>query len=150
MHGYRVGYIAGSKVAIRRMANIQAHLTASVNEVGQHAALAALTGPQNWIEQAVNEYEKRRNFLVSELNRIDGVRCQKPDGGMFVFPSIKEYGKSSFELMRYLLEEVRVWVHPGSPNFGRNAEGYLRLAFTRSRRMLEEGLERMRNALEKL
>ena len=149
LHGFRVGYLAGPEAAISRMKNMQSHLSCSINDVGQHAALAALRGPQGWIKDAVKEFEGRRNFLVKELNRIDGVKCLMPDGSMFAFPNIKEFGMSSFEFMKYLLEKARVWVHPGTL-FGPYGEGYLRVSFSRSQEVLTEALERIKAALENL
>lgn len=149
MPGYRVGYVAGPEIAIRKMKNIQSHLTISVNDVGQHAALAALKGRQGWIEDAVKEFENRRSWLVKWLNSIEGVNCQMPDGGMYAFPNIKEFGMSSFKFAEYLLKKARVWVFHGT-KFGPNGEGYLRISFLRSQKILREASERIKATLEEL
>lgn len=150
MPGYRVGYIAGPELLISKMANIQLHTTSSVSDIGQAAALAALTGPQDWIEDAVIEYGKQREALVESLNRIEGIKCMKPEGGFTAFPNLKEYGLPSLEIVKYLLKEAGVRTGPGSPLFGANAEGYIKVVFWRSWEIIEKGLERMRIALEKL
>jgi len=149
LHGHRVGYIVGPESAIRKMMDIQYHTTFSVNDVGQYAALAALTGPQNWIVEAVKEFERRRDLFVKKLNQIEGIKCQMPDGAMYAFPNVKAFGLTSFELSKYLLEKAHVWVHRGT-YFGPNGEGYLRICFLRSIDVLLEALDRMKTALEGL
>jgi len=149
MHGFRVGYIVGPEEVIRRMKNIQSHITVSVNDVGQYAALAALTGPQDWIKNAVKQFEKRRNLLVEGLNRIDGIKCNSPEGGHYVFPNIKAFGMPSSEFAKYLLQKAKVWVFPGS-DFGIYGEGYLRISFMRPEKVIKEALKRIKMAVEDL
>lgn len=149
MHGFRVGYIVGPEEVIRRMKNIQSHITVSVNDVGQHAALAALRGPQDWIENAVKQFEERRNILVNGLNKIHGIKCKFPEGGHYAFPNIKAFGMSSSEFAKFLLQKAKVWVYPGT-DFGIYGEGYLRISFMRSEKVIKEALRRIKMATEDL
>lgn len=150
MPEYRVGYVAGPKTVINRMANIQLHMTASVNAVGQRAALAALEGPQDWIEEAVKKYEERRNLFVERLNKIEGVRCLKPEAGFTAFPNIEEFGMSSEEFSNYLLREAHILTTSGTSFLGNRSEGHIKIGFSRPRQTLEKALDRMEAALEKI
>jgi aminotransferase len=149
MPGYRVGYVAGPEAIVQRMANVQLHTTVSVNEIGQRAALAALQGPQDWIERAVRAYEVRRNLLVKGLNKI-GMRCLIPEGGFSAFPSIKEFGMSSDDFSDYLLREAHILTQSGQSYYGSWSEGYIKISFTRPINVLEEALKRILLARQKL
>jgi aspartate/methionine/tyrosine aminotransferase len=150
MPEYRVGYVAGPETVINRMANIQLHMTASVNAVGQRAALAALEGPQDWIEEAVKTYEERRNLFVERLNKIEGVSCLKPEAGFTAFPNIEEFGMSSEEFSNYLLREAHILTLSGTSFLGSRSEGHIKIGFSRPRQTLEKALDRMEAALEKV
>lgn len=150
MPGYRVGYVVGPQVFIRKMSELQFHVTVSANEIGQYAALAALEGPQDWLEDAVREYNMRRNVLVEGLNRINGVKCQRPEGGFGAFVNMKEFGMTSLELSNYLLKKAHVKVGGGAPYFGANAEGYVKISFCRPRENILKGIDRIGIALEEL
>ncbi|MFI5449788.1 MAG: pyridoxal phosphate-dependent aminotransferase [Candidatus Bathyarchaeia archaeon] len=150
MPGYRVGYVAGPNAVIERMANMQLHTTVSVNVVGQRAALAALRGPQDWIEEAVRTYEGQRNLFLKGLEKMRGFRCLKPEGGFFIFPNIKEFGLTSEEFANHLLIEAHVLTKSGQTFFGTRSEGHIRMSFTRPKRLLEEALGRINTSLGKL
>jgi len=149
MAGYRIGYIVGPKIFIQKMANMQYHMTVSANDIGQIAALAALKGPQDWIKEAVREFGTRRDLLVTELNKIAGVKCLKPEGGYTAFPNMKDFGIPSEELVRHILAHAHVWTH-GAALYGRNAEGHIAIGFCRPLKSLKEGIKRIKDALERL
>jgi aspartate aminotransferase len=118
--------------------------------------LEALNGPQDFVEAMRKEFELRRNFVYDKIKSIPGISCFKPKGAFYIFPNVKDYfGKStsvfrienSFDLAMYLLHEAKVAVVPGAA-FG--AEGYFRLSFSSSIDKLEEGIRRIRAALESL
>ena len=94
------------------------------------------------------EYEKRRNFIVAELNKIKGISCIKPEGTFYVFVNIKKTGKSSEQIYDELLTKGRVVVIPGSA-FGKQGEGYIRIAYTLNIDRLREALVRMKKVIEK-
>lgn len=151
MPGYRIGYAAGPKIFIDKMARIQSHTTVSTSDIGQAAALAALTGPQHWVEEAVKVYRARRDLLVEGLNRIRGIRCVKPDGYFAAFPKIDAFGMSSYEFVRYLLKEAHVKVDYSSRMEGVRADGYVSMGFSSSsEQQIDEALDRISAALEKL
>ena len=94
------------------------------------------------------EYEKRRNFIVAELNKIKGISCIKPEGTFYVFANIKGTGKSSEQIYDELLTKGRVVVIPGSA-FGKQGEGYIRIAYTLPVDRLREAVKRIRKVIEK-
>jgi aspartate aminotransferase len=150
MTGWRLGYAAGPKPLIAGMQTIQDQSTSNCSSITQKAALAALQGPTEPLQQMVAEYRARRDLFVAGLNAIPGVRCRVPEGAFYVFPSIQGwFGKSykgkriegSVQVSEILLEDFKVAAVPGAP-FG--AEGYLRMSFVTSRATLEKGLARLR------
>uniref|UniRef100_A0A7C4AJD2 Aminotransferase n=1 Tax=Thermodesulfovibrio aggregans TaxID=86166 RepID=A0A7C4AJD2_9BACT len=156
MTGWRIGYAAGPADIIKAMTKVQSQSTSNPTSIAQKAAVAALRGPQECVEQMRQEFEKRRNYLIRELNSISGVSCKMPKGAFYAFPTVKDiFGKkadnvqinSSMDLSIYLLEKAMVALVPGSA-FG--AEGYVRISYATSMENLSKGIERIRNALEEL
>lgn len=156
MTGWRIGYAAGPQHIIKAMNKIQSHSTSNASSISQAAAVEALLGPQNFIEQMKNDYQKRRDFFFNEINSINGLQCFKPQGAFYLFPNITFFfNKStnifriehSFDLAMYLLYEAKVAAVPGS-SFG--SEGYLRMSYTASMEKLGEAAERIKHALGKL
>lgn len=156
MTGWRIGYTAGPKEIISAMSNIQSQSTSNPTSISQYAALAALTGPQDFIVTMVGEFQKRRDYLVRELTSIPGVTCYNPRGAFYVFPNFNAVlGKkfkdraidTSAALTELLLEEFHTAVVPGA-EFGK--EGYLRLSFATSMEVIRKGIERIQNAAASL
>jgi len=156
MTGWRIGYAAGPADIIKAMTKVQSQSTSNPTSIAQKAAVAALRGPQDCVEQMRQEFEKRRNYLIRELNSISGVSCKMPKGAFYAFPTVKDiFGKkadnvqinSSMDLSIYLLEKAMVALVPGSA-FG--AEGYVRISYATSMENLSKGIKRIRNALEEL
>jgi len=112
------------------------------------AGIEALKGPQNEVEKMVAEFRKRREVIVSGLNKIKGITCKKPRGAFYVFPNIKGTGMDCRQLGDYLLNEAGVAVLPGT-SFGKYGEGYLRLSFANSIENIKKALDRISKALEK-
>jgi aspartate aminotransferase len=156
MTGWRIGFAAGKKEVIQAMSNIQSQSTSNPTSISQYAALAALTGPQDFVDFMVREFKKRRDFFVEGLNSISGVTCFNPKGAFYVFPSFKGLAGRTYkgrkvssiaQWTEILLEDFHVAVVPGS-EFG--AEGHLRLSFATSLDVIEKGLSRIRKAVEAL
>jgi aspartate aminotransferase len=156
MTGWRIGYAAGPEEIIKAMNKIQSHSTSNASTISQLAAFEALNGPQDFVETMRKEFELRRDFVYRQITSIPGVTCFKPRGAFYIFPKVISYfGKStpvlrienSFDLAMYLLHEAKVAVVPGSA-FG--AEGHFRLSFSSPIDKLEEGIHRIKTALERL
>jgi aspartate aminotransferase len=154
MTGWRLGYAAGPHEIIQCATRIQGHSTSCVTSISQKAALAALNEDDGSIEKMRLEFEKRRNFLVSELNRINNVKCAMPKGAFYTMPNVSYYLHNNkkgitntVELCHYLLEHFHIAVVPGSA-FG--MENYVRFSYANSMKNLQEGLQRFKKGLESL
>ena len=156
MTGWRIGYTAGPKDIIRAMTNIQSQSTSNPASISQKAAVEALSGPQDFIKTMLSEFDRRRKFLVTELNSIPGISCLIPTGAFYAFPNTsKLYGKhadenkvsSSSELALYLLEKASVALVPGDA-FGDN--DYIRLSYATSMDNIRKGVERIKEAVNRL
>ncbi|WP_285136217.1 pyridoxal phosphate-dependent aminotransferase [Microbacterium sp. lyk4-40-TSB-66] len=149
MTGWRVGWMVGPADAMKLAANLQSHLSSNVNNVAQRAAAAALNGPQDEVEQFRLAFDRRRQLIVSELSKIDGVEVPNPLGAFYVYPDVqgllnRSWGgvtpTSSLELADLILEQAEVAVVPGEA-FG--PSGYLRLSYALGDEQLLEGVQRL-------
>jgi aspartate aminotransferase len=146
MTGWRLGFGIMPEQLADRVGLLLTHSIGCTAHFTQIAGIEALTGPQDYVQMMVQQYQKRRDLLVDGLNRLPGVRCQKPQGAFYVFPNIRGTGKTSHELANLLLDHG-VAVLPGSA-FGTQGEGYLRLVFANSLENIEQALARMEQALK--
>ena len=149
MTGWRVGWMIGPKDVVKAATNLQSHATSNVANVSQVAALAAVSGGLEAVEEMKVAFDRRRLLIVDMLNAIPGVDCPTPEGAFYVYPSVKGLlGKeirgvtpaSSSELAALILDEVEVAVVPGEA-FG--TPGYLRLSYATSDANITEGVGRM-------
>lgn len=149
MTGWRVGWMIGPKDIVKAATNLQSHATSNVANVSQVAALAAVSGGLEAVEEMKVAFDRRRHLIVEMLNAIPGVECPTPEGAFYVYPSVKGLlGKqirgarpsSSSELAALILDEVEVAVVPGEA-FG--TPGYLRLSYATSDANITEGVQRM-------
>ncbi len=156
MTGLRIGYAAGGNETIKAMTSIQSQSTSNPTSISQKAAIEALNGPQDFIDKMLNEFDRRRKYIVNELNSIDGVSCLTPKGAFYAFPDVRGIiGKSkderminnSSELSIYLLEEAKVALVAGSA-FG--IDGFIRISYATSMEKIMEGISRIKDALKKL
>jgi aspartate aminotransferase len=149
MTGWRVGYAAGPKELVKAMTNIQSQSTSNPTSIAQKAALEALTGPQDFIKTMREEFDRRRKFLVAELNSMEQVRCLMPTGAFYAFPNTSGlYGRgeigSSSALAMYLLEEAGVALVPGDA-FG--DDGHIRISYATSMEDIKKAMKRIKKAL---
>jgi aspartate/methionine/tyrosine aminotransferase len=145
MTGWRVGWMIGPPDVVRAAGNMQSHLTSNVSNVSQRAAIAALTGPMEPVEEMRLAFDRRRRTMHRMLNAIPGVTCVEPLGAFYCFPDfhgILEEGRfeNTIELAAHVLEDAGVAMVPGEA-FG--APGYARLSYALSDDDLERGLERL-------
>jgi len=149
MTGWRIGYAVGAREIISQMVKLQQYTMVHAPAISQRAALAALNGPQDFIERMVAVFDERRRFLVPRLNEIEGFRCPTPKGAFYAFPNVEGLGKLSKDLAQFLLQNGGVAVVPGSA-FGAGGEGYLRLSYAQPLSQLEEACNRIEKAVETL
>ncbi len=148
MTGWRLGYGIMPEGLAERVMLLLTHSVGSTAEFTQLAGIEALRGPQDSVTRMVSEYQRRRDVLVDGLNRLPGIRCQRPQGAFYAFPNITHYGLSSAEMADRMMEGG-VALLPGSA-FGQSGEGYLRLVYANSMENIERALDRMEKVLTAL
>ena len=150
MTGWRIGYAAGDKEIIKKMKTLQSQSTSCASSISQAAACEALSKVCEEMPLMTKEYKKRHDYVVEQLNKIDGVICKETDGTFYVFPSFKKYISNSDniandnELALHLLNVAKVAVVPGSA-FGQ--EGHIRLSIAIDIESLKEAMKRISNSL---
>ncbi|NOT11786.1 MAG: pyridoxal phosphate-dependent aminotransferase [Methylococcaceae bacterium] len=150
MTGWRIGYAAGPADLIEAMCTIQSQSTSNPTSISQVAAEAALTGDQGFIGRMCTEFKQRHDYVVAELNSIEGVECLETDGTFYVFPKVEKLIASmnnvndDLELSEYLIEQAGVALVPGSA-FG--CPGHVRISIATSMNNLQGALERIKNAV---
>lgn len=156
MTGWRIGYCAASEKIAKLMISIQSHVTSNVCSITQYAALEALNGPQNEITKMINEFEKRRNYMINRIESIDNLSIVKPKGAFYIMINIENcLGKEingkilndSMEFCASLLENEKLAVIPGKA-FGLN--NYIRVSYATSMEAIKEGLNRIESFIKKL
>ncbi|MFO7526272.1 MAG: pyridoxal phosphate-dependent aminotransferase [Ignavibacteriaceae bacterium] len=145
MTGYRIGWAVGNKKVIEAMSNIQGHQTSGPSVVLQKAAVGALNGIQSGVESLRTTLENNRNVMMDLLNSFEGVKVTKPDGTFYCLADFSVYEKDSNKLSAFLIDKVQVLTVPGK-EFG--MEGFLRLSYCGSIKDIQEGIERMKWALD--
>jgi aspartate aminotransferase len=149
MTGWRVGWMVGPVDAIKVAANLQSHLTSNVNNVAQKAAIAALNGPQTEALAFRDAFNRRRQMIISELSKIEGMQVPMPGGAFYAYPDVtgllgRTWGgvtpTTSLELADLILDQAEVAVVPGEA-FG--PSGYIRLSYALGDDKLLEGIQRL-------
>jgi aspartate/methionine/tyrosine aminotransferase len=148
MTGWRLGYGVMRKDLAQKIAQLMTNFNSCTCAFVQMAGVEALKGPQTEPEKMVAEFKKRRETIVTGLNKIKGITCKKPRGAFYVFPNITGTGMKSKELADYLLNKAGVAVLSGTA-FGEYGEGYLRLSFANSIENIQKALNRIAEAVEK-
>ncbi len=144
MTGWRIGFALGRKEWIQSMLKILSHTTSNVNSITQKAAIEAAAGPQQARAAMLEEYKKRRDWLVPALNEIEGISCHLPEGAFYVLANVNGLLEgelsNSADFARFLLEQAHVVVTPGIA-FG--AEGHIRISYANSLEAIKRGVERI-------
>ncbi|WP_431709877.1 pyridoxal phosphate-dependent aminotransferase [Glutamicibacter uratoxydans] len=149
MTGWRVGWMIGPSDVIKAAANLQSHATSNVANVSQRAALAAVSGPLDAVNEMKVAFNRRRLAIVEALNAIDGISCPTPEGAFYAYADVRgllgreirgKVSQSSAELAALILDEAEVAVVPGEA-FG--PSGYIRMSYALGDADLAEGVQRM-------
>ena len=157
MTGWRIGYIAADAEIVKKVTKLQGQSTSGPCSISQAASIEALVGPHDDVLEMVREFEKRRNVMVDQLAAIPGVSCNKPNGSFYSFPDFSDlYRKKdrngkviqgSLDFTEFLLTEKKVAIVPGIA-FGADANA--RMSFATSLDKIEEGVKRIKEAVELL
>jgi len=140
MTGWRIGMVVGNATMIDALKRVKSNLDSGIPQAIQLAAIEALSGPQDCIQEHNAIYQKRRDLVVEMLNSI-GLEAKPPKASLYVWARIPE-GYNSVEFTTDLLEQVGVVVTPGT-GYGRYGEGYVRLSLTIPDAGLVKGLSRL-------
>ncbi|MFQ5860953.1 MAG: LL-diaminopimelate aminotransferase [Dehalococcoidia bacterium] len=140
MTGWRIGMAAGNAEMVQALFRVKSNLDSGIPQAVQYAAIEALTGPQDCIEEHNHIYQRRRDRLVEALNGL-GLHVVPPKASLYVWARVPE-GYTSAEFAALLLDQCNIVVTPGS-GYGRYGEGYIRLSITLPDDQLEKGLERL-------
>jgi len=156
MTGWRIGYTAGPRQIIKAMSKLQGQATSCANSIGQMAGIKALRGNQDCVEEMKKEFKKRRNLMVSLLNKLPGISCAMPQGAFYAFPDFSVYLnksvegkllKDTFDISEYILQTVNVVTVPGD---GFGSKGHIRFSYATSPDTIEKGIEQVKFALENI
>lgn len=142
MTGWRLGSIIAPVQVTERMMLLLQTTSSCVPPFIQRAGIAAIKGDQTQTTEMMDEYKRRRDFLVAGLNSIEGINCHLPGGAFYAFPNISSFGLSSEVFADVLLREEGVALLPGS-NFGDQGEGFVRLCYAASMSDIAEALSRI-------
>jgi aspartate/methionine/tyrosine aminotransferase len=141
MTGWRCGFATVPEPLREPLTRFFINSTSCVPPFVQRAAVAALTGPTDPVDEMVATFRERRDVVVSTLNALPGVTCRTPQGAFYAFPDVSGTGLTGAELAERLLVEQGVATLAGSA-FGEHADGHLRISYAASRERLEVGLHR--------
>lgn len=157
MTGWRLGYAGGPKGLIAAMSKLQSQSTSNPCSISQEAAIAALEGDQNFLQERCVSFKERRDAVVGWLNDIEGVSCASPEGAFYLYPSCADLmgcmtpqGKileNDTDVCDYFLEEADVAVVPGSA-FGLSP--YFRVSYATDLETLKTACQRLKKAVEAL
>ena len=142
MTGWRMGYGVWPKALVESATRLAVNCHSCVNASAQHAGIAALTGPQDGVQEMVAAFDRRRRVIVEGLNRLPGIRCRTPGGAFYAFPNITGTAMDARTLQSRLLEEAGVATVAGT-SFGGHGEGHLRFSYASSVESIEGALERI-------
>lgn len=150
MTGWRIGYVGGPESIVKGMKKIQSQSTSNASSMAQAAAVAALEGPQTYIEESTGIFKERHDFVLQSLQDIDGIVCLASKGTFYSFPDMNglierlDGINNDIELAEFFLEKAEVAMVPGSA-FG--APGCMRISFATSMENLEKSMARIKAAL---
>ena len=146
MTGWRIGFGIMRPELVERMAQLMINSSSCAAAFSQMATIAALSGPQDGVDAMVAEFRSRRQIIIDELNRIEGVHCRMPRGAFYAFPNVSAIDTNAKRLADFLLEEAGVACLAGT-SFGEGGKGYLRFSYANSQQNIREGMKRLRDGL---
>jgi aspartate/methionine/tyrosine aminotransferase len=149
MCGWRLGWGLMPKEVAAGVTRMQTNITSCATSFIQKALQEALLGPQDAPAKMIEEFTRRRDFIVDGMNQIEGFSCLKPHGAFYVWPNIKATGWKSRDLAEYLLTELGIAGLSGTA-FGDYGEGYLRFSYSNSIENIEKAITRMKEAMPSL
>jgi aspartate/methionine/tyrosine aminotransferase len=149
MTGWRLGYGIFPAEMVPHISRLIINSVSCTSTFSQRAAIEALRGPRQPVEAMLAAFRRRRDLVYEGLNKIPGLRCNRPAGAFYAFPNITDTGLDSRAYADYLMQEADVAVLPGT-SFGEFGEGYIRISFANSEENLREAMRRIEAANRRL
>ena len=149
MTGWRVGWLVGPSDVVAAATKLHESTTACASSVSQWAALAALTGTHEPVDEMRTAFAERREFVMDRIADLPNVTAPTPDGTFYAFLDFSHLDEPSLDLSKRLMYDYDVVTAPGS-GFGDVAEGWIRISFANSRDRLERGFDRIEQMLEEV
>ena len=146
MTGWRLGFGVFPPALVEPITRLTINSVSCTSAFSQYAAIAALEGPWQPVDDMVAEFRRRRDIIVAGLNDIPGISCLEPQGAFYVFPNITGTGQTSAQLQARLLTEAGVAALGGTA-FGPYGEGFLRFSYANSVENIKAALEAIRAQL---
>ncbi len=140
MTGWRIGWLSGPTPVIDEVTKIHEATTACASSVAQHAALAAIEGPQEPVERMYEAFRERREYVVERIGSIPNVSAAPPEGAFYAFLDVGALPGDTLSIAKRLLREHGVVTAPGN-GFGEAGAGYLRVSFANDLPRLERGFD---------
>ena len=147
MTGWRLGYIIAPPEFVRPLQKVQQNFFISAGSISQWAGLAAIKKAQSDVERMLSVYDKRRRYMIRKVRELGLGLTVEPAGAFYMLVNAKHLASSSYELAFEILDKASVGVTPGI-DFGKNAEGYLRLSYANSIENIKDGLRRLENFIK--
>ena len=146
MTGWRLGWSVWPEQFIELVTRMAINSYSCVSAANQVAAIAALEGPHDFLEDMMNQFTRRRKLIVDGLNSIPGITCNNPGGAFYVFPNVSETGMTGEKFAEKCLYEAGVAIVPGT-SFGKSAKDFVRFSFANSYENIEKALEKIKKIL---
>ena len=143
MTGWRLGWSVWPEQFIEPVTRMAINSYSCVSAANQVAAMAALDGPHDFLDDMMEKFDKRRKLIVDGLNSIDGITCNNPGGAFYVFPNISGTGLNGSQFAEKCLYEAGVAIVPGT-SFGKSANDFVRFSFANSYENIEKALEKIK------
>ncbi len=147
MTGWRLGYLIAPLDFIRPMQKLQQNLFICASSFAQEAAIAALEQCDEYVNEMVSIYDKRRRYLLDRLRKMGLATVVEPTGAFYALANVKAISRDSYSLAFEILQKARVALSPGI-DFGQHCEGYLRISYANSLENIQEGMDRLERFLQ--
>ncbi len=146
MTGWRIGYLGAQEDISKAISILQSHSTSNPASISQKAALKALSIDESIVGKMRAEFQRRRDFMIARLDKIESLTYTKPRGAFYIYCNIKNSGMKARDFAKRLLEEKLVAVIPGEA-FG--SDKHIRLSFATGLENIKEGLDRITSWLKR-
>ena len=146
MTGWRLGWSVWPEQFIELVTRMAINSYSCVSAANQVAAIAALEGPHDFLENMMKQFTRRRKLIVDGLNSIPGITCNNPGGAFYVFPNVSGTGMTGEKFAEKCLYEAGVAIVPGT-SFGKSAKDFVRFSFANSYENIEKALEKIKKIL---